>query len=127
VGDYTTFLTHWTSPHGGIQGYLSRFLASGDATFQHIAIWTLLQLIESEDSRLLQKIKDSPEIIRMVQRIEERGVDVSSEDENAYSDEEGNGEQEVVVLARRSLELLGIEESSSVSGTSGGGRTLVDG
>ncbi|KIW03723.1 vacuolar protein 8 [Verruconis gallopava] len=129
VGDYTPFLKHWTTPQGGIQGYLTRFLASGDATFQHIAIWTLLQLIESEDSRLIKKIKESPEIIRMVQRIEERSVEMSSEDENAYSDEEGNGEQEVVTLARRSLELLGLESDhiSSVSGTSYGGKTLIDG
>jgi vacuolar protein 8 len=128
VGDYSPFLTHWTQPHGGIQGYLTRFLASGDATFQHIAIWTLLQLIESEDPRLLKKIKDATEIIRFVQRIEAQGVEVSSEDERDYSDEEGSGEQEVVGLARRSLELLGIEEAgSSVSGTSASGRTLVDG
>lgn len=130
VGDYTPFLTHWSTPHGGIQGYLTRFLASGDATFQHIAIWTLLQLIESEFPPLIQKIKDSPDIVRMVQRIEERGVEEGSdaEDSGAYSDEEGSGEQEVVGLARRSLELLGVLEEGSLSGRSAeGGRTLVDG
>ena len=130
VGDYTPFLTHWTTPHGGIQGYLTRFLASGDATFQHIAIWTLLQLIESDFPPLLSKIRESPEIVRMVSRIEERGVEVESEPEDGErSDEEG--EQEVVGLARRSLELLGVlGEEGSASGRSSGagdGRTLVDG
>jgi vacuolar protein 8 len=128
VGDYTPFLTHWSAPHGGISGYLTRFLASGDATFQHIAIWTLLQLIESEDPRLLEKIKQAPEIVRMVQRIEERGVDLGSEDGEGYSGDEEGGEQEVVGLARRSLELLGVlGEEGSTSGASAAGRTLVDG
>ena len=31
-----------------MQGYLFRFLTSQDATFQHIAVWTLAQLLESE-------------------------------------------------------------------------------
>lgn len=27
--------------------YLYRFLTSSDATFQHIAVWTIVQLLES--------------------------------------------------------------------------------
>lgn len=38
----------WDQPEGGIHGYLIRFLESTDTTFQHIAIWTLVQLLESE-------------------------------------------------------------------------------
>ena len=53
MGDYSIFVQNWTEPSDGIHGYLSRFLASGDATFQHIAIWTLLQLLESEDKKLI--------------------------------------------------------------------------
>lgn len=39
VGDYSIFVRDWSEPNGGIHGYLKRFLASGDPTFQHIAIW----------------------------------------------------------------------------------------
>lgn len=99
VGDYTIFIQNWTQPEGGIHGYLRRFLASGDPTFQHIAIWTLLQLLESEDDRLLELISKSNEIVRMVTDISERAIE---------SDEEDNedGEGEVVSLARRCLEIL---------------------
>ena len=98
MGDYTIFLQNWTEPSGGIHGYLRRFLASGDPTFQHIAIWTLLQLLESEDSRLLSLISKSEEVVQMVTDIAERSIE---------SDDEDNGEGEVVSLAGRCLEILG--------------------
>ncbi|KAF4307967.1 Vacuolar protein 8 [Botryosphaeria dothidea] len=101
VGDYSIFLQNWNEPNGGIHGYLSRFLDSGDPTFQHIAIWTLLQLLESDDSRLLNLIGKSNSIVSMVRSIAERNIE-SDDDEN-----EEDGEGEVVSLARRCLELLG--------------------
>jgi vacuolar protein 8 len=100
VGDYSIFVRDWSSPNGGIHGYLKRFLASGDPTFQHIAIWTLLQLLESEDNKLVGLIARSEDIVHMVKTISDKNVE--SDDEDA---EEGEGE--VVALARRSLELLG--------------------
>lgn len=98
VGDYSIFLSNWTTPAGGIHGYLTRFLASGDPTFQHIAIWTLLQLLESDDDKLLDTINKSEEIMQMVRDISEKSVE---------SDDEGSedGEAEVVALARRCIEL----------------------
>ena len=100
VGDYTLFLSSWSQPSGGIHGYLSRFLASDDPTFQHIAIWTLLQLLESGDSRLIQTINKAEDVIGAVRRISERHVE--SEDE-AEDGEDGEGE--VVALAKRCLEI----------------------
>jgi len=117
VGDYTPFLNHWIQPSGGIEGYLNRFLASGDPTFQHIAIWTLLQLLESEDENLIKRIQESKDIVEMVQGISERGVDSVSDGEEYDGDEDGEGE--VVGLARRCLEVLGVG--------GGGGRSLVEG
>jgi vacuolar protein 8 len=117
VGDYSIFLSKWTEPHGGIHGYLHRFLSSGDATFQHIAIWTLLQLLESEDKRLIKKIHDSEDLVKMVKSISEReirGVSGSGAGAATESDEEididAEGEKEVVGLARRCLDLLGLGE-----------------
>ena len=100
MGDYSIFVRDWNKPNGGINGYLNRFLASGDPTFQHIAIWTLLQLLESEDKDLVQLIGESEDIIQMVKNISDKSVE--SEDEDGE-----DGEGEVVALARRSLELLG--------------------
>jgi vacuolar protein 8 len=37
----------WDKPDGGMHRYLYRFLTSSDATFQHIAVWTIVQLLES--------------------------------------------------------------------------------
>jgi len=109
VGDYTIFIQNWTEPAGGIHGYLRRFLASGDPTFQHIAIWTLLQLLESEDARLLERISQSNEIVRMVTDIAERNIESDDEDNE-------DGEGEVVSLARRCLEILGKTPKTLVEG-----------
>jgi len=100
------FVKHWTDPHGGIHGYLHRFLESGDSTFQHIAIWTLLQLLESEDRKLVSMIQKAADITRMVNEIAERVVE-SDEDSTTRVDDSGEeGDGEVVVLARRCAELL---------------------
>lgn len=100
VGDYSIFVQNWTEPGGGIHGYLARFLASGDPTFQHIAIWTLLQLLESEDKKLVGLISKADDVIQMIKTISEKNVESDDEDGE-------DGEGEVVALARRSLELLG--------------------
>lgn len=109
MGDYTIFIQNWTEPAGGIHGYLRRFLASGDPTFQHIAIWTLLQLLESEDDRLLERISKSNEIVSMVTDIAERSIESDDEDNE-------DGEGEVVSLARRCLEILGKSPKALVEG-----------
>ena len=99
VGDYSIFVKDWTEPNGGIHGYLSRFLASGDPTFQHIAIWTLLQLLECEDKKLVDLISKADDVIQMIKTISDKKVE-SDEEEGE------DGEGEVVALAHRSLELL---------------------
>lgn len=106
MGDYSIFVQNWTEPSGGIHGYLSRFLASGDATFQHIAIWTLLQLLESEDKKLIGLIGKSPLIVEMIKQIANR----QPESDNEAEDDD---EQEVVNLAQRCLELLGLGAAKS--------------
>jgi vacuolar protein 8 len=107
VGDYSIFVQDWTEPNGGIHGYLQRFLASGDPTFQHIAIWTLLQLLESEDKKLIDLIAKSDDVVQMIKNISDKPIESDDED----GDE---GEGEVVTLARRSLELLGKDEKRHI-------------
>ena len=107
VGDYSIFIQDWTEPNGGIHGYLRRFLASGDPTFQHIAIWTLLQLLESEDKKLIELIAKSDDVVQMIKTISDKTIE--------SDDEEGeDGEGEVVNLARRSLELLGKDDARRI-------------
>ena len=100
MGDYSIFVKDWTEPNGGIHGYLNRFLASGDPTFQHIAIWTLLQLLESEDKALVELISKAEDVIKMIRTIADKKVESDDDDGE-------DGEGEVVALANRSLELLG--------------------
>lgn len=100
VGDYSIFVQNWEEPNGGIHGYLDRFLQSGDPTFQHIAIWTLLQLLESEDKKLIDLISKADTIIDMIKKISDQNIEADNEDTD-------DGEGEVVALARRSLQLLG--------------------
>lgn len=45
--DYSAFNDVWDKPDGGMHRYLYNFLTSPDATFQHIAVWTIVQLLES--------------------------------------------------------------------------------
>ena len=105
VADYSIFVKNWTQPDGGIHGYLKRFVASGDPTFQHIAIWTLLQLLESGDRQLLGRIAGSADIVQVIQTISDRNIE--SDDEDA-----DENEGEVVGLARRCLEKLQQSEKS---------------
>lgn len=100
MGDYSIFVQNWNEPNEGIHGYLTRFLQSGDATFQHIAVWTLLQLFESEDKSLIGLIGKAEDIIEHIRSIASRQVE-------SEPDPEEEDEGEVVNLSQRCLELLG--------------------
>lgn len=106
VGDYSIFVQNWNEPNEGIHGYLRRFLQSGDATFQHIAVWTLLQLFESEDQALISLIGKAEDIVEQIRNIANRQEEPDPEYEE---DDEG----EVVNLAQRCLELLGQSASKT--------------
>ena len=110
VEDYTLFTSSWSQPSGGIHGYLSRFLNSGDGTFQHIAIWTLLQLLESGDQRLIETIGKSADIMEVVRNFSEKGAESETESDAAESED---GEAEIVALARRCLEIVGSEKRAA--------------
>ncbi|KAK0778389.1 Vacuolar protein 8 [Friedmanniomyces endolithicus] len=103
VGDYTLFLSSWNQPSGGIHGYLARFLNSGDPTFQHIAIWTLLQLLESGDQKLIDTMNKSADVMDVVRQISEKNVEAEGGEGDGAESEDGEGE--VVALARRCLEI----------------------
>lgn len=103
VQDYQPFIDVWDHPSGGLHGYLSRFLESVDTTFQHIAIWTIVQFLEGGDTDLIDLITRSPEIIPAVRRLTQ-----SLESSSQQMDENGmmNDESEIVGLARRVVSML---------------------
>ncbi|KAL9091995.1 MAG: hypothetical protein Q9159_001140 [Coniocarpon cinnabarinum] len=109
VGDYSIFVQSWKQPNGGIHGYLTRFVASGDSTFQHIAIWTLLQLLESGDQQLVDLISRSDDIVRVIKQISGRNVE--SDDEEG---EDGEGE---VLLPGDSISEVSANSKTNASNT----------
>ena len=59
AGNYSAFNEVWDKPEGGMHNYLYRLLANPEPTFQHIAVWTIVQLLESGDPRLISNICSS--------------------------------------------------------------------
>ena len=57
------FLNNWAQPNEGIYGFLIRFLESGSPTFEHIALWTILQLLESNNTEINALIKENETIL----------------------------------------------------------------
>lgn len=70
-----------------------------------------MQLLESEDKRLLNAIKNSEDIVRMVKNISEKEIDGEQEDDEDGTD---GGEGEVVGLARKCAEVLGVGGKSAL-------------
>ena len=104
VQDYQPFISVWDAPSGGLHGYLSRFLESVDTTFQHIAIWTIVQFLEGDDSELIELITRSPEIIPAVRQLTQSLDSTSPHQQDG--DNMMNDESEIVGLARRVISML---------------------
>ncbi|KAN0060618.1 Vacuolar protein 8 [Thecaphora frezii] len=111
--DYGPFNAVWSSPEGGLHGYLVRFLESQDSTFQHIAVWTIVQLLESGDAQLEENIRSSDQLIPLIRQLSVAGPAGSatdhSGDESAdlEGSEDGQGaEGEISSLARKIQEML---------------------
>ncbi|GAA5962060.1 hypothetical protein JCM21900_006978 [Sporobolomyces salmonicolor] len=119
--DYSAFSAVWNEPEGGLHGYLVRFLESTDTTFQHIAIWTMVQLLESGDPTLEQHIRSSKQLLPLAHKLATASSSATSAFDRPASslgasstdggndDDEGmgdGGEREIVELARTVLDLL---------------------
>lgn len=99
--DYSAFAAVWREPAGGLEGYLSRFLESEDSTFQHISIWSLVQLLESGDAQLEALIRSSTSLLPLVRRLAD-----APQPSDASDDEEESGAREIAELARSAVELI---------------------
>ncbi|ODN94188.1 vacuolar protein 8 [Cryptococcus wingfieldii CBS 7118] len=122
--DYAPFNAVWNKPDGGLHAYLVRFLSSADITFQHIAVWTIVQLLEAEDEQLTNNIRSSPILISSIRQLSKSpppshsggrrdptdpsGGSSDEEFDDGMTDQEGEGE--IVSLARRILDLTEVGE-----------------
>lgn len=97
--------------------YLYNFLTSVDATFQHIAVWTIVQLLESGDPQLISNIRLSgllnPSIRQLaLSRTPSATSSVGTphshrSQSQSYADTDtGEGQGEIQLLARRILEFV---------------------
>jgi len=106
IQDYSAFVSMWEEPAGGLHNYLVRFLESQDTTFQHIAVWTVVQFIEGEDPRLLQNISTSKTILPLIAKLttsEMTPVPTPTNPSNNSAVEESGDENEIAGLARKVL------------------------
>ena len=71
INNYSKIIEHWTEPNGGIRGFLARFLKSDYPTFEHIALWTILQLLESHDTKVVDLVKGSDDLLAGVKQMAE--------------------------------------------------------
>lgn len=104
VHDYVYFTKGWEQPAGGVHGYLNRFLMSSDSTFQHIAVWTMVQLLEGGDGELTSLIVQSASLTSAIRSLADLVPHPTEAD-----DENRNEEAEIAGLARRALEIMGQE------------------
>lgn len=114
--DYSAFNDCWDKPDGGMHRYLHRFLTNADTTFQHIAVWTIVQLLESGDPQLISNIRSSsllaPNIRNLaISRASTPGSSVgtphSHASQQSFQETETNdGQGEIQLLSRRILEFI---------------------
>jgi vacuolar protein 8 len=128
--DYRAFNEVWDQPEGGLHRYLYRFLSSPDATFQHIAVWTIVQLLESGDMELINKIRSSALLLPHIRSLATASSNSTpsshtsshSRSQRSYSDDNAEGgANEIAGLARRILEFAEGDVQGGVPGSVGAG------
>jgi vacuolar protein 8 len=124
--DYSAFNEVWDKPDGGMHQYLYRFLSSPDATFQHIAVWTIVQLLESGDPQLISNIRSSNLLIPNIRNLASSrtssptssvGTPRShrSQTHSYQETETGEGQGEIQLLGRRILDFVDGDGEHTIS------------
>lgn len=115
--DYSAFNDVWEKPDGGMHRYLYRFLSSSDATFQHIAVWTIVQLLESGDPQLISNIRTSSLLIPNIRILAQSRASTPSSSvgtphshhsrtHSEHDTDAGDGQGEIQLLGRRILDFV---------------------
>ena len=100
-------LDNWTQPSEGIYGFLIRFLRSGSATFEHIALWTILQLLESNNHEIQSLIKENESILSGIKNLSESQQQGSIVPNGADLNEYEDPKVELFNLTQQILQILG--------------------
>ena len=95
--------------------YLYRFITTPDATFLYIAVWTVVQLLESGDPRLINNICGHPRLISRIRKLVASDSPTPSPSDGVPHSGVPDSDQEVgtiweqgeiQLLSRRILELI---------------------
>lgn len=78
--------------YDGISEFIGVFLRGGNATFEHIALWTVLQLLECPDQRVSQQVK--------------KDINTGKIDLSRVTAGEGENGSEIAGLTQQILELV---------------------
>lgn len=106
VSNYDPFVEAWLEPAGGIKGFLMTFLTSREPTFEHIATWMILQLLESDDKRLQKLFLESPEIIESIHSLTTKELPVESNGSAGVDDSHTYTSQRAVPALAKKVALL---------------------
>lgn len=99
-------LLNWLQPNDGIHGFLLRFLGLGLATFEHIALWTILQLLELNNGEINSLIKDNEQILLGIKELsasQQLAAHLPANGDDAYDDPN----VELYNLTQQILQILG--------------------
>lgn len=77
VSNLEKILEYWNQPNDGIKGFLLRFILSDFPTYEHIALWTILQLFESHNETIYKLIKEDQKIVNGVKRIADENYSIA--------------------------------------------------
>ncbi|KAL2709784.1 Vacuolar protein 8 [Kluyveromyces marxianus] len=91
VSNLEKILEYWDQPSDGIKGFLIRFLSSDFPTYEHIALWTILQLFECHNDTIYKLIKEDQKIVSGVKKIADENYAVARE---YMHDGQGNNNME---------------------------------
>lgn len=99
-------LNNWNQPNDGIYGFLIRFLKSESGTFEHIALWTILQLLESNNSEINALIQENESILSGIKHL---GVSQQANQPKVANGDDQYDESKVELfnLTQQILQILG--------------------
>ncbi|CAH2354712.1 vacuolar protein 8 [[Candida] railenensis] len=100
-------LDNWSSPNDGIHGFLLRFLQSGSATFEHIALWTILQLLESNNVEINSLIKENESILSGIKNLSSSQQQQQINNVDQGADQFDDPKVELFNLTQQILQILG--------------------
>lgn len=94
INNYSEIIKNWESPKDGILGFLIRFLNSGNPTFEHIALWTIVQLLESNNNEINLLIKQNDNLINLIKKLANDNLDSTQASSNDSNNNNNNGTED---------------------------------